>query len=282
MIDPDPAAVLTWIGRPSARRVAPWLCIVVGHPDDETALCGARLGALAPRAIVTITDGAPRDPWFAQRAGVAGRAEYAALRARELATALDVGGVDPRRAATLALVDQEAALALAVAARVVAATWERDPPDVVITHAYEGGHPDHDATAFAVAAAAQMVARPPTIVEGPLYHDGNGDGQTTYGRFLPPPRPTPEIVAALDEEQRARKRRMLETFRSQREVLARLPLEVERFRIAPAYDFRRPPHPGRLHYERWGWPLTGARFCDLASAALSELGLSADGRAGAG
>jgi hypothetical protein len=58
-------------------------------------------------------------------------------------------------------------------------------------------------------------------------------------------------------------------------VLAHEPLDVERFRVAPAYDFRRPPHAGRLHYERWGWAISGARFRFLASEALGKLGLAA-------
>ena len=32
-------------------------------------------------------------------------------------------------------------------------------PDVVLTHAYEGGHSDHDATAFAVHLAAGVMRR---------------------------------------------------------------------------------------------------------------------------
>ena len=47
-------------------------------------------------------------------------------------------------------------------------------PTSILTHAYEGGHPDHDAVAFAVAAAVRVAGRAAdtTIVEMPFYRAG--------------------------------------------------------------------------------------------------------------
>ena len=56
-------------------------------------------------------------------------------------------------------------------------------------------------------------------------------------------------------------------------MLAPFPLDEERFRAAPLYDFTRPPHPGTLHYERHPWGMSGERFRALARAALEEMGL---------
>ena len=47
--------------------------------------------------------------------------------------------------------------------------------------------------------------------------------------------------------------------------------DVERFRLAPRYDFTQPPHAGDLHYEQFGWELTPQRWRSLAAAALKEL-----------
>jgi hypothetical protein len=49
---------------------------------------------------------------------------------------------------------------------------------------------------------------------------------------------------------------------------------VERFRAAPRYDFRLPPHPGPLHYDMQPWGITGEQWRGLAQAALEQLHLS--------
>ena len=52
-------------------------------------------------------------------------------------------------------------------------TADTDPKQldaVVLTHAYEGGHPDHDAVAFAVHRAARRTSA--AVVEMPFYHAG--------------------------------------------------------------------------------------------------------------
>ena len=64
---------------------------------------------------------------------------------------------------------------------------EREKPQAVITHAYEGGHPDHDAAAFAVRAACRLAAEPPPILEMALYH--RRDGRLVSGEFLNPRKP---------------------------------------------------------------------------------------------
>jgi hypothetical protein len=99
-------------------------------------------------------------------------------------------------------------------------------------------------------------------------------GALVVGEFLPPLEPGDRVVL-LDEREQWLRGRMLACFQSQRELLARLPLGSERFRPAPRTRFDVPPHEGPLHYERCGWPLTGARFRELARAAELELGLDA-------
>jgi hypothetical protein len=62
-------------------------------------------------------------------------------------------------------------------------------------------------------------------------------------------------------------------FKTQRETLSGLPIAAEGYRPAPAYDFRQPPHAGKLHYENYPWGMTGERFRLLAGEAARELGL---------
>jgi N-acetylglucosamine malate deacetylase 2 len=79
------------------------------------------------------------------------------------------------------------------------------------------------------------------------------------------------LTRTLATWQRALKRAMLDAFVTQRSVLAALGVEDERFRIAPRYDFSRPPHAGLVHYEQLGWPMRARDFCELAGAALDAL-----------
>jgi hypothetical protein len=70
----------------------------------------------------------------------------------------------------------------------------------------------------------------------------------------------PDVLLTLSDEERDLKQRMIQAFATQEETLgAFLPPRDERFRPAPAYDFTRPPHEGRLQYEIWGFPVIGHR-----------------------
>ena len=66
---------------------------------------------------------------------------------------------------------------------------------------------------------------------------------------------------------------MLDCHATQRAVLVPFTVRVERFRSAPSYDFRLPPHPGALHYDRRNWGMSGGHWRSLAQTALERLGL---------
>jgi LmbE family N-acetylglucosaminyl deacetylase len=171
--------------------------------------------------------------------------------------------------------DPLAAYALVSLTHQLAALLADVCPALVLTHPYEGGHPDHDATAFAVHAARARSARPPRLVEFACYHAGPS-GLVT-GAFLPPPPGTsvhpPPVEVVLSPAQRAHRERLLDCFPTQRTTLAAFPRDRECFRPAPRHDFTRPPHPGRLHHEGFPWGMPAARFVSLAMQALGELDL---------
>lgn len=250
--------------------------LVFAHPDDETVGMGASLPRLGSAWFVCVTDGAPSDGSDAARAGCRTHGAYACLRQEELRTALRAAGHAPDRISFLGIADQAASLRLAEIARVLDTLVGAIRPHLVVTHPYEGGHPDHDATAFAVhAAIALRAARgvaAPMVLEMTSYHR-HGD-RMAFGEFLGGTG-TGGVTLTLDAEARAQKRSLIACHASQARVLAAVPLDCERFRRAPQYDFARPPHEGVLLYELFPWGMTGPHWRVLAQAAVQELGLAA-------
>lgn len=233
------------------------ILIVAAHPDDETIGASAWLGGEHEVIVVHATDGAPlASRWRPPGAG--DRQAYACVRRSEAERALALA-----RAGRVALgfADQETPYALPALIAAVAAQLARWTPEVVITHAYEGGHPDHDSVAFAVARAT-AAARGPRVLEMALYH--GAPGELVVGDFVAAPSPPP---LALDDAALARRRAMLACYTSQQATLAPfVPLAHERFRPAPRYDFTLPPHSGPLWYERHGMA-DGVRWRALAACA---------------
>jgi LmbE family N-acetylglucosaminyl deacetylase len=187
-------------------------------------------------------------------------------------------GIGEDRIVQLGCADQQAALDLATLAERLAQLFLRYDTRVVLTHTYEGGHPDHDATAFAVHAAAALLRTrgegAPDIVEMGGYR--LGPQGTLVSTFLPHEAEDAQALQVpLTPEELAFKRSLLAAYATQQETLRWVPMEVERFRPAPRYDFTQPPHAGQLNYERFAWGMTGARFGALAAEALAQLGLEA-------
>jgi N-acetylglucosamine malate deacetylase 2 len=241
--------------------------ITAAHPDDEVIGATTLIRTLRRLEILHTTDGSPKNLADALAAGCASRHEYADLRRAELMDALIVVGRDDLRPAQLKFEDQSCSFNLPALIRAVRVELEELRPDIVVTQPYEGGHPDHDSTAFAVAMAATRVASPPLLVEMTSYHLGaNG---ILPGEFLAS-KNVRGITVELAVEERAAKTAMLQTFRSQQGTLQYFGAERERFRIAPRYNFSRAPHPGTLFYEKFDWGIRGEEWRRLAREAALE------------
>lgn len=261
---------------------------VFAHPDDETVALGARLGRLSTAHLVHVTDGAPRNEQDSRSHGFGSLEAYRNARSQELERALHLAGLDRVRSECLDIPDQQVSLCLLALTCRIFRLLEKVQPEVVFTHPYEGGHPDHDACAFAVhhAVALQRSSLQPVplIVEAAFYHT-SPTGIAT-GEFLEPPQDSGEqnqrepdspgqsmrhAVLILSPEERQRKQAMFTCFTTQQETLRYFQLEQEQFRIAPAYDFRKPPHPGQVFYDQFPWGMTSQRFCELAGQAEDGL-----------
>jgi LmbE family N-acetylglucosaminyl deacetylase len=249
------------------------ILIIAAHPDDEIIGMGLFLSLVrCPCVIVHVTDGAPRSGGDARAAGCETWREYAALRRREFQRAIAFAGISPAATLSLRCPDQQATWRIADHAKRLAGLFERDRPPIVFTHPYEGGHPDHDATAAAVHGAARLSRRKPKLFEFAAYHARAGAAGMECERFLG------DVPFAaqrpLTEKESTWKRDVLNQFESQARTLAQFPLQCEPLRAAPQYDFSQPPHPGRLYYEYFDWGSDGQQWRTLACQAFSDLGTS--------
>lgn len=238
--------------------------VLAAHPDDETIGMGASLALCRDLTIVHVTDGAPRDGADARSVGFATTQEYAAARRAELAAALRAGEVRARME-QLGVADQRAAFEMSRLIDWLADLLRRVRPACVVTHAYEGGHPDHDTACLVARLACHAQQETPGLLEMTGYF-ANPTGEMIVGGFLGEPA---ALVATLTEEERARREAMLDCFVSQRATLAPFRgAETECFRLSPPYDFGAAPNPGRLWYERFDWGITGEQWRGLAREAL--------------
>jgi len=234
------------------------ILILVPHPDDEAvgaALAIRRAQARGAEVIgLDLTHGCPpREalwPWARMTHGarVETRRHEAEAAARELGiTRIPDDGL-AARCLRHALPAAYARIRSAAEAHAIDTLW---------VPAYEGAHPDHDcanALAFALARAR------PGIAAWEFAEYSNAGGVRRANAFFDAGAGADGgaiTIAIKDEDEGRWKTRLLALYRSEsfnlRNVSAgRVPLR-ESFRPLPRHDYARPPHPGRLFYERFHW-----------------------------
>ena len=267
-------SLLQEISEPQSRAIieASRVAVVVAHPDDESIGCGALLQRLANVSVIVITDGAPRNRVYALRAGFESPSAYRDARAAELRAALAAAGVQESQIIEFGVSDQEVCRSLVPISQRLTSLFESRGITAVFTHAFEGGHPDHDGVAFCVHAAAAVLGdRAPTIIEMPYYHLGL-EGMATQS-FCDA---QDEIVVSLGPEERRIKLEMMAAHASQAQTLKAFTADVERYRKARDYDFRSLPNKGRILYSQWDCGLRSDEWAPLACKALATIGLRPD------
>jgi LmbE family N-acetylglucosaminyl deacetylase len=226
------------------------LLILVAHPDDEVLGLASLLPRLSNGILVHATDGAA-----AEEEGEA--THLPALRFAELDEALRRLGAD--RLTKMRLNHPDGNLIGHAASAIVRVTELLAGVDVAITHAFEGGHPDHDACAPILDAACRTLeerdAQPPKRLEFPLYRLEHGGIRLAT---FPVGEPQGSALT-LTEEQQARKRESLSAFKSQRHVVDHFPVAQEALRSTPTRDCLAPrpaqdilfAHTDEAHLEKW-------------------------------
>jgi LmbE family N-acetylglucosaminyl deacetylase len=242
--------------------------VLVAHPDDEAAGCGVLLQRIHQPIIVFATDGAPRDSFFWKKFG--SRDAYGQVRRDEARQALAVLGIrhieflhGNANGGKGGFTDQELFRSLETASEAIKQLIEQYRPAALLTLAYEGGHPDHDACSFLGCLIARDLSIP--LWEFPLYHRST-DGLTVRQRFSQ--NDDDQVVLQPTQAEIELKRRMLKAYMSQAHVLKEFQPELECFRPQPKYDYSQPPQPGTLNYEAWQWPVTGPELCAAFSRFL--------------
>jgi LmbE family N-acetylglucosaminyl deacetylase len=217
---------------------------------------------------------------FAKEAGFTEREKYAEARKQECLSALALANVSDKRVVNLDVVDRCAPNCLAELTRKVANFLQYSAADIVLTHPYEGGHPDHDATAFATHAAVRLIRkngfRPPSLFEMALHP--SVEGPAKLPEFLPGA-DGEMTTLLLDPRSLELKKKMFACFKSQQESLKVSPFGPERFRQPADYDFSSPARSGKLHYENFDWAISGDEWQSLAREALAELFPAANNQA---
>jgi N-acetylglucosamine malate deacetylase 2 len=250
--------------------------VVVAHPDDEVIGCGCLLQRMKQARVVFATDGAPLNRQFWPKHD--SREQYASIRKLEACDALAYADVNRIEYLTgpesPTIPDQELFRNLEAAAESLRRIVRGASPKALLTLAYEGGHPDHDCCSFLV----QQIASESGIAawEMPLYHlEHRGLARQSF-------RDTDATELTLDPNSNESKKKqlMMAAYSSQADFLMTFSSSTrESFRplVADRYNYFHPPHEGRLNYESWGWPITGADVC-TAFADYLHARLTADRR----
>lgn len=242
------------------------ILVLSPHPDDEVVGCAAAIGraraAGARAAVLHLSDGVPprETQWPWRRAGHSARVAKRRAEAEAAAEALGIRLIGILDGGSRTLRRR----LLAAFATVRAAVAEGDA-DAVWVPAWEGAHADHDA-ANALGAALRRVAPDLAVWEYAAYN--NAGGRTNSQRF--PAGVGAETTIDLTPAEAAAKAELLRGYGSEAANLRHIGVARESFRPLPDHDYTRPPHAGRLFYERFHWvPFRHPRIDFTRSAEVS-------------
>ena len=237
------------------------MLVLAAHPDDETIACSGLLQRATASLVVFAVDGAPPRYGFERKFG--SLRQYSELRFREASSALQNIPHCLFRRLTKPddswFVDQHLFLNLPDAFASLISIVNDFSPDLLVSHALEGGHIDHDACHILANRAAHCLHLP--ALEFPLYWR-SPRGQDIFQKFRD--QREREFLLNLTEQERTRKLQMLAQYRSQHGLVSVFDLETERFRPVTPLDLSRVPWQD-YPFENRRKPLTKVTFLQKVS-----------------
>lgn len=236
-------------------QTPPSAYLLAAHPDDEVLGAAGWAWHLPGRlSVAFFTSGVPRDRrCFASGFdhpdvyGATRRAEAEAVwRCHPHAPSLHFGP----------FADQGLFQQLEAAGDWLRHLLAADPPELILTPAYEGGHPDHDAASLLAAVLARAARIP--VVEYALYR--LAPSGIVRQRFVG------ESPGRLPSHLADCKRACLAGYGSQSAVLRDFSPEFESLRPLPRHDYARPPGDRPTLYEHWGWSMSAPQVSSALAA----------------
>lgn len=230
--------------------------VFAAHPDDETIACSGLLQRTAASLVVFAVDGAPPHYGFEKKFGSLQR--YSDARFVEASRALSfIPRCSIRRLSRQDgtwFLDQHLFLELSGAFASLVRIARDFSPNLLVSHALEGGHLDHDACHI----LAKRTARALNLqsLEFPLYWR-SPDGRDVFQQFRQGQEA--EFALQLSKEEIQVKRRMLSEYRSQQKLTSIFRLEPERFRHVTPADHPEPTWP-EYPFENRRTPLKAELF----------------------
>ena len=222
------------------------ILVLSPHPDDEVvgpaALIGRARTAGAKVWLWHMTTGVPgaETLWPWQRATHQDKVERRRSEAAAVSAAMgcEIAGFSDRPTRSLRK-------NLMTAREELARFLVELEIDVVWVPAYEGGHSDHDSANVLASTILALLS----VFEFAEYNFSNG--KVSSQKFIS--ENGSEMAITLNAEEVAEKQRLLSLYPSETGNLSYVQQAREVIRPLKTYDYSKPPHAGRMFYQRFQW-----------------------------